>query len=195
MNLLIDRLSSNPDILVAAVTRYIQTGSEPDPYWIFNEMAGIRSIAQEGTLARDAVKFVSDSATEYAVAKAFLGVVEENALTEALDVAAQRSPIQSPEWVTFLTAPGTGHGLTLPDDDSLDRKLSFFCEAEGYRTVDVVPSDQAAAERYDIRANTDHGHCELPSRQRCSSPGSCGASCVPYPVSERGYVCLCEHSR
>jgi hypothetical protein len=196
MNLLVDRFGTNPDILVAAVNRYMETGLEPDPIWVFDAMAEIPSIAEESILEREAVRFVPDGATQYAVAKAFLGVVEENDWVAALDAAAQQSPVQSPEWVTFLTAPDTGHGLTFPDDDSLDRTCSFFTDAENYRTVDVAPSEQIA-DQYVVRAYTDDGHCKLPSRKRCSSPGSCGALCNPRLVLQGGgYKCLCKpHSR
>lgn len=144
------------------------------------------------TRLREASRLAPDDARRHAIDKIVLPVVKESEWSDSLVDASMYPTVQSPEWVTFIGAPDTGFGLTLPDDDSPTEKLSFFTEAEGYRTVDI-----ALTGPNNVITNTseDH-HCPLPERSYCSSPGSCGATCQRHEVVQsrgRGLICLCAH--
>lgn len=141
---------------------------------------------------------LGDGPMALVVDTSFLPVVAVDDWERSRLRAASQPTIVAPEWVTFIRGPGRD-GVTVPDDNTQEDKLSLFSRAEDgtITTMSIRPAEGAGGPSVSVGApgtpqrglSDSGGHCGLPIRGTCDR-GYCG-TCELRQV-ERGLVCRCK---
>jgi hypothetical protein len=124
-----------------------------------------------------------------ALSLGYLQVLTAPEWEDALASAREGGSSQASEWVTMVAGSDGATGLTLPEDASPVKRLSFFSRvglAVRRISIDAV---------HEGEVGVGNGHCGLPSRGTCE-PGGCGGCTARLQAVEPpGIVCVCSHSR
>lgn len=148
---------------------------------------------------RELRKLLGDGPLALVVDTSFLPVVAADDWERSQLRAASRPTVVAPEWVTFIRGSGTD-GVTVPDDNIREEKVSLFSRAEDgtITTVNIRAAENVGggpSVSVGISGTLQHGHsgsgshCRLPVRGNCDR-GYCG-TCELRQV-ERGLVCRCK---
>lgn len=141
---------------------------------------------------------IADGPMARAVDTSFLPVVTADDWERSRLSAARKPIVIAPEWVTFIRGPGAD-GVTIPDDNTQEDKVSLFSRAEDgtITTVNIMAAQDLSGPSVSVGKPSTllhgrtgaGGHCGLPVRGVCGS-GYCGTCEVR--ETERGLICRCE---
>lgn len=136
---------------------------------------------------------LADSAVLRQIEGAYIPRIDAETWESALASAGRREPVAAPEWVTMVPSASAPAGVTLPQDDSPEPRVSMFVRDEG-RTRTVSLELQGEPTRSTIAVSIGGGHCGRPDDGKCD-PGDCGRcrERVREDGGEWGLICWCGH--
>lgn len=135
-----------------------------------------------------------DPLISQALSDSFAGVVplEEWDAAREMGTAEQAELDDHSEWVTMIPVPGREYGVTLPDDQLPDQRVSLFTRADGaVRRISVVV---IPGKRPTLELRLAGGECGFPYRGTCGGGTcvNCRQAWIDRPGQPAGYACRCD---
>jgi hypothetical protein len=138
---------------------------------------------------------LADQGVRRQIEAAYIPRIDAETWESARAAAGRREPVAAPEWVSMVPSASAPAGVTLPQDDDPEPRVSMFIRDEG-RTRSVSLELQRQLTRSTVAVSIGGGHCGKPDDGKCD-PGSCGRcrKRVREDGGEWGLVCWCGHSQ